>query len=267
MKQLTILALSTLLAVPAPALAQAARNLTKSTPKRVLIVVSNPVLNKEFNLKAGFWASELTHAYYEFTEHGVGVTVASPQGGKVEFDAPSDPRDPSGYSAEDLISMGFAHTPKLMALLDNTPSLENITSADYDAIDVAGGEGPMNTFATATRLHELLREFYETEKPTAAICHGTYALLFTKLSSGELLVKGKTMTGFANSEEDLLDQFVGGKRFHADRIEDRARALGANFISAGTYKPFAVRDGRLITGQQQYSGRQTAALVLEALGL
>jgi putative intracellular protease/amidase len=50
------------------------------------------------------------------------------------------------------------------------------------------------------------------------------------------------------------------------RIEDEARKLGANFVSAGAWREFAVRDGRLITGQQQYSGRATARLVIETLG-
>ena len=50
------------------------------------------------------------------------------------------------------------------------------------------------------------------------------------------------------------------------RIEDAAKERGANYIQAGRFKHFAVRDGRLITGQQQYSGAEVARLVIEALG-
>ena len=50
------------------------------------------------------------------------------------------------------------------------------------------------------------------------------------------------------------------------RIEDEANKRGANFIQAGRFKGFAVRDGNLITGQQQFSGRKTAELVITALG-
>jgi putative intracellular protease/amidase len=32
------------------------------------------------------------------------------------------------------------------------------------------------------------------------------------------------------------------------------------------FKPFALRDGNLITGQQQYSGAAAAELVIETLG-
>lgn len=241
-------------------------NTTGTTPKRILLVVANPSTSTTVGGPVGFWASELTHAYLAFTEVGYDITIASPEGGPVQFDAWSDPRDESGYSADDLISMGFIHTPSLMALLDDTPSLDDLHPDDFDAIVVAGGQSPMFTFPTATRLHDLLAAFYEAEKPTAALCHGTCALLHVTLSDGSRLIEGKTMTGFANVEEDFADEYVG-QPVMPFRIEDEAKALGANFITGGLFKPFAVRDGHLITGQQQYSGRTTADLVIEALGV
>lgn len=241
-------------------------NTLRSQPKRILLVVANPSVSTTVGGPVGFWASELTHAYYEFTEVGYAVQIASPKGGKVEFDALSDPRDPSGYSAHDLISLGFMHSPDRMALLADTPSLASVKVDDYDAIVVAGGQSPMFTFPSESRLQQLLGEFYEAEKVTAALCHGTAALLDVKLSNGSLLIAGKTMTGFANVEEDFADQIVGQKLMPF-RIEDEAKKRGANFITGGLFKAFAVRDGRLITGQQQYSGRATAQKVIEALGV
>ena len=241
-------------------------NITQSAKKRVLMVVANPSVATTTGWPVGFWASELTHAWLEFIEAGYEVDIASPNGGKVELDALSDPRDASGYSAHDLISLGFIHTPNLMALLDATKNLDEVNSRDYDAIVVAGGQSPMFTFPSQTRLHNLMAEFYESEKVTAALCHGTCALLYVKLSDGKPLIAGKTMTGFANSEEDFADSLVGQKLMPF-RIEDEAKKLGANFISGGMFKEFAVRDGRLITGQQQYSGAATAKLVIQALGI
>ena len=101
---------------------------------------------------------------------------------------------------------------------------------------------------------------------TALVCHATCLLLDTKLASGDLLVKGKTWTGFANSEEQLADNFVG-KRIQPFWIEDEARKIpGTNFVVDQMFREFAVRDGRLVTGQQQYSGAAAARLVIEALG-
>lgn len=244
----------------------AALNTTQTQPKRILMVIANPAQSTTVGGPVGFWASELTHAWYEFTEAGYTVAIASPQGGPCQLDAFSDPRDASGYSAHDLISLGFIHSPPLWAQVENTLSLEQVSVADYDAIVVAGGQSPMFTFPAATRLHQLLAAFYEAEKPTAALCHGTCALLYVKLPNGEALITGKTMTGFANVEEDFADGYVGQKVMPF-RIEDEAKQLGANFITGGLFKAFAVRDGRLITGQQQYSGRKTAELVIEALGI
>jgi putative intracellular protease/amidase len=247
-------------------------NTTKSRPKRILIVIANPSTSTTLGGPVGFWASELTHAFYEFVEHGYEVAIASPKGGKCELDAFSDPRDPSGYSAHDLISMGFIHTPKLWSQVENTPSLNDMKANDFDAIYVAGGQSPMFTFRSEARLHRLLQEFYESEKPTVVVCHGTAALLDVILSDGTPLIRGKTMTGFANSEEDFADDYVSkllGKavRVMPFRIEDEAKKLGANFITGGLFKPFAVRDDRLITGQQQYSGAAAARLIVEALGV
>ena len=36
---------------------------------------------------------------------------------------------------------------------------------------------------------------------------------------------------------------------------------------SSTCKAFAVRDGRLVTGQQQYSGRKVAEMIIEMLGV
>lgn len=46
---------------------------------------------------------------------------------------------------------------------------------------------------------------------------------------------------------------------------EAARITGTSFLCRGANEPFAVRDGRLITGQQQYSSAITAELVVEAL--
>ena len=238
---------------------------TRTTPKKVLMVVANPAVSTTLGWPVGFWGSELTHSYHSFTEVGYEVTVASPEGGRCELDAYSDPRDESGYSAEDLITMGFLNTPALAALLEDTPRLADLDLEAFDALVVCGGQAPMFGFRENTDLQAAIRAFYEAEKPTAALCHGVSALIDLRLSDGSPLIEGKTITGFANVEEDFADQVVG-KQVMPWRIEDAARERGANYVQGGLWKPFAVRDGRLITGQQQYSGGKVAELVIEALG-
>jgi putative intracellular protease/amidase len=244
-----------------------------SKPKRVAIVIANPTTSSTTGWPVGFWWSELTHPYYAFHEAGYEVEVFSPAGGKCEADGMSDPRDASGYSASDLISMGFINTPSLAALVEKTKPVSEINVARFDAIIVAGGQAPMFSFEKATDLHKKFVEFYEAGKIACALCHGVALLRYAKLSNGELLAKGKTVTGFANVEEDFADNAVWGmgalpkdKHLMPWRIEDELKKLGANFVQAGMWRGFAVRDGNLITGQQNFSGTETANLVIETLG-
>ena len=235
-------------------------------PKRVLIVASNPSVSEQTGLPIGFWWMEVTHTYWEFTEAGYQVVIASPQGGSLQADSWSDPRDDNRLAAEDLISLGFINSPDHMALLEKTPALSDLDMGEFDALLLAGGSGPMYTFVSDPDVHATVRDFYEAGKATVIICHAASVLLRATLSSGGLLVKGKTWTGFANSEEDYADSFAGMK-VQPFRIEDEARKLtDTNFIVEGRFKAHAVRDGNLITGQQQYSGWAAARLAIEALG-
>ena len=241
--------------------------------KRVAIVISNPAVSTTTGWPVGFWWSELTHPYFRFTEGGYEVEVFSPKGGKCEPDAMSDPRDPSGYSSSDLISMGFIATPKLAASVENTKKASEIDVNRFDGIVVAGGQGPMFTYEGATDLHKKFVEFYEAGKVACALCHGVAILRYAKLSSGEHLAKGKTVTGFANVEEDFADNAVWSmnllsrdKHVMPWRIEDEMRKIGANYVQAGLWRGFAIRDGNLVTGQQNFSGSETADMVVKALG-
>ena len=241
--------------------------------KRVAIVLANPAVSTTTGWPVGFWWSELSHPYFFLTEKGYAVDFFSPRGGKCEADAMSDPRDPSGYSASDIVSLGFLSTPKLAALIENTGKVAAIDVGAYDAIVVAGGQSPMFTFEKATDLHRKFVAFYEAGKVACALCHGTAVLRYARLSNGEYLVKGKTVTGFANVEEDYADNAVWemkllsrDKHVMPWRIEDELKKLGANYMQAGLWRGFAVRDGNLVTGQQNFSPLETADARVRALG-
>jgi putative intracellular protease/amidase len=242
-------------------------------PRRVAMVIANPAVSTTTGWPVGFWWSELTHPYFAFTEKGYVVEIFSPDGGRCEADAMSDPRDPSGYSSTDLISMGFIATPSLVARVERTRPVSELDPADFDAIVVAGGQAPMFTFERATALHRVFVAFHEAGKVAAALCHGVAILRYATLPNGDPLAKGRTVTGFANVEEDFADRAVwdlGALPRDAHvmpwRIEDELRRLGANYIQAGLWRGFAVRDGNLVTGQQNFSGAETAETIIRALG-
>lgn len=234
--------------------------------KRILIIAANPATSPTTGWPVGFWWAELTHPYWVFTEAGYEVAIASPLGGDLVADGYSDPEDASGYSADDILSLGFKKSPRHAALLAGTPALASLDPTAYDALFIAGGQSPMVTMIDDGALHAFVARAYEAGKVVAVVCHGTCILLRTRLSDGTLLVAGKTWTGFADSEKDFADSFVG-HRIQPFRIEEEAKKLtGTNFIVQSRFKPFAVRDGNLITGQQQFSGAAAAELVVATLG-
>jgi putative intracellular protease/amidase len=160
--------------------------------------------------------------------------------------------------------MEYLKREEFVALFEKTARVSDLRATDFDAIVVVGGQSPMFTFKDAVGLQALFMYFFRSGKPSAALCHGTSLLLYLKNPDGTPFVKGRKMTGFANSEEDYADKAVGQKVMPF-RIEDEARTLGAHFTTKPAFQPYAVRDGNLITGQQQHSGGEVAKLVISVL--
>jgi putative intracellular protease/amidase len=232
---------------------------------KILLIASNPSISKQTGWPIGVWAAEIFHPYWEFTLAGYSVDIASPDGGEIKIDGFSNPEDESKYAAWDVLSLGYLKDPSKAALLKNTIKLSAINPNDYKALLVCGGQGPMYTFIDNTELQKFFVDFYLTGKPSGAICHGTCILLKCKLPNGKYLVEGKKWTGFANSEENYADAYVG-KKIQPFRIEDEAAKMPNNkFTTAPMFEAFAIHDGNLITGQQQNSGSEAAKLIISRL--
>lgn len=238
----------------------------QKTKGKILMLGANPSVSKTTGWPIGLWAAELTHPYWEFINAGYEVEIASPEGGKLSFDSYSDPEDSSGYSAKDLISLGWKHSKSHMNMLENSKKLSDLDTSNYKALFLVGGQSPMYTFRGNKKVIDFVVNFYQTGKPTALVCHSTSVLLDAKLPNGKFLVEGKKWTGFANSEEQFADSFVG-KKIQPFWIEEEAKKIkNTNFIVKDAFTPFAIKDGNLITGQQQNSGSEAAKLVIEQLG-
>jgi putative intracellular protease/amidase len=236
-----------------------------SKTKRILMVVSNPAHNLQ-GWPAGFWGCELTHPYLEFTDAGYEVDIVSPKGGKLELDRASDPRNAEGYETNDIVTMGFLNIPAFVGQIENSRKLSDVDVADYDAVMICGGQASILTFRDDLDLQEAIRTAFESGTVVAALCYGVAALLDIKLSGGEYLLAGKTVTGFSNPEEDAIDARLNVK-VNPFRVQDAATQRGARFVAGGIFEPFANRDGALITGQQKFSSRLTAQLVVKTLTL
>lgn len=235
------------------------------TKGKILMVASSPATSKQTGWPIGFWAAELTHPLRVFQEAGYEVELVSTEGGKLMMDGYSNPTDASGYSVHDVISLGYMQQKWFNEMLENTKKLTEVKANDYVGIFLVGGQGPMYTFKGNHDLEKLFAAFYESGKPSAAVCHSTTLLLEAKKSNGELLVKGKTWTGFADAEEEFADKAVGMK-IQPYRIEEEAKKIaGTIFKVAVPFSSYAIQDGNLITGQQQNSGAAAAELMIKSL--
>lgn len=223
--------------------------------KKVLMVVTS-FGAVENGTKTGIWLEEFTTPYYLLTANGIEVTVVSPLGGK----APIDPKSIIGDYATASVKK-FLSDPAAQQVLSKTLILKDIKARDYDAIFYPGGHGPMWDLPENNSSISLIESFYRDGKPIALVCHAPAALKNVKEKNGEYLIKGKTVSGFTNSEEKA-GQSTDMVPFS---LEDMLKDRGAKYESGNDWEPFAVQDGLLITGQNPASAKLVAEKTITLL--
>jgi putative intracellular protease/amidase len=223
---------------------------------RVLIVITSHGQLGDTGEKTGFWLEELAAPYYVFIDGGAQVTLASIQGGQPPLDPKSNAPD-----SQTEATKRFTADEQAMAQLQNTVAIADVSADNYDAIFLPGGHGTMWDFPKNVVLTQLLETFDRQQKVLAAVCHAPAALVPVKQSSGESIVKGRTITGFTNSEEKAvqLDAVV------PFLLETRLSELGGQFQAVADFAPHVEQDGNLITGQNPASSGPAAEQVLKAL--
>lgn len=226
--------------------------------RRILTVVTNvDRYDADPSHPTGLWLSELTHAYDIFEARGFEQTIVSPAGGR----SPLEPRSLK-FPNYDRSAKAWHDDPARMALLESTASPEQLDSADYDAIYFTGGHAVMFDFPGSEGLQRITREIFESGGVVGAVCHGYCGLLDTRLSDGSYLVAGRNLTGFSWREEVL----AGVDKLVPYDVEERMKARGARYSKA--LLPFvsnSVVDGRLVTGQNPASAKETATRVAALL--
>jgi len=224
---------------------------------KILIVVTNINVYENGKLETGLWLSELTHLYHEAITNGYEVTIASPNGGNV----PIDPESLKHFTL-DKISKQYWNEPSFRELLKNSKSLVEVSEQQFDCVYLAGGHGTMYDFPNDSTLQNIVREHYETGKIVSAVCHGVGGLLNVKLSNDEYLIKDKTITGFNWFEESLAKR----KKEVPFNLEAELKKRTSNYKKA--FIPMTskvVVDGNLITGQNPFSSKEIAKVVIQEL--
>ncbi|WP_041537170.1 type 1 glutamine amidotransferase domain-containing protein [Pseudopedobacter saltans] len=224
---------------------------------KILIIVTNTGKYASGKLETGLWLSELTHIYHAAKEEGYEITIASPNGGNVHVDPESLKR-----FTLDKISKEYWNDPFFRGLLKHSRNLERVSTQEFDLVYLAGGHGTMYDFPGDSVMQNLIQNQYESGKIVAAICHGVGGLLNVRLSGGEYLIKNKVLTGFNWFEESL----AGRKKEVPFNLEAALKNRGAKYKKAMipmTSK--VVVDGNLITGQNPFSSKKMAKVVMSEL--
>ena len=244
---------------------RARRDADHTSKGRVLAVVTSHDVLGATGYPTGYWISELSHPYLALTRAGYTVEVASPKGGPAPLDGWSDPDSDSAQSPGDFVSTGFLHNPETRALVDRTARLADVDAADYAAVFFVGGYGGAYDLADDPDVQRVARGVWEAGGVVGSICHGAPALVNVTLSDGSHLVGGRHLTGFSKAEDEEVETTVGTPFLEGSYTEDHLRAQGARYESGGLFQPFAVTDGRLVTGQQQFSGEVFGEHLVAAL--
>lgn len=205
--------------------------------------------------ETGFWEAEFADPYYVFTDHGAEVTLASPKGGRPPIDPSSTQED-----AQTEGSKRFRRDEDLQQKLAHTKKLQEIDASDYDAVFYPGGHGPLWDLANDLNSIALIETFNSQMKPMAFVCHAPGVLANVE-DHKTPLVRGKNVTGFANSEE----QAVGLSDVVPFLVEDKLNQLGANYSKGEDWAVHVMKDGRLITGQNPASSEKAARELMNAL--
>jgi len=209
----------------------------------------------------GFWAEEFTRPHKTFSDAGLKVSIATPQGRTPVVDPLSLALPFNGNDAA-AVQSHKAYIASMKSKLESSGALGSIDPADFDVLFIVGGHGPMQDLAVDPDIGGLIAAFLGNEnKILASICHGQASFLSAHDGNGQWLFRGRTITAFSNQEETMAS-FAGNAPW---LLEDRLRLAGANYVAKPAWTPHVVTDGNLVTGQQSTSAQVTADAVMNLL--
>ena len=226
-------------------------------PLRILIVVTSHAALGDTGKPTGVWLEELAVPYMRFVDARADVTITSIMGGKI----PLDPRSTPPTGPEAVVVERFLADPTAVRALAKSIPLESVDATRFDALFLPGGHGTMFDFPVSLALASAVSRAWTAGRVVAAVCHGPAGLIGAVDSDGKPVVAGRRVSAFTNAEEDA----VGLTKAVPFLLQSKLESLGAKVETGPKFEPFAIADGRLVTGQNPASARLTADLTLQAI--
>lgn len=219
--------------------------------KALIITTSHDRLG-ENGPKTGVFGSEMTAPYYEFSDAGMKVDLASIKGGPI-------PIDPMSFRwfVKSKYENRYLKDSELQRKVNDSLQIDNIDFTNYDVIYLAGGWGAAYDLGTSEVLGQKITEAFRAGKIIGGVCHGPLGLLLAKDENGAPLVQGRCLTAVTDKQVKEL-----GITMTPQHPERELRAAGAQFESQRAFRDIfanhSVVDGRLVTGQNQNAGAGVA---------
>ncbi|KAL2110369.1 hypothetical protein VUR80DRAFT_1253 [Thermomyces stellatus] len=218
-------------------------------PKKILIILSDA---HSFPMKktsgsdagqtvdhpSGFFLHELIKPLEKLLEAGHEVTFASPKG----QEPAADP------SSESLLAFAgnFYERRRQNELIERMKrengfgrprpfaSISDEELRQFAGVFIPGGHAPLADLGADKELGRILRYFHEENKPTAAICHGPFALLSTRQAGdGSFAYKDYNITSWSDAEEGLMEKALAGE---IEKVESELRGAGAVMVEGAHEK-------------------------------
>ena len=226
------------------------------TDKKALILLTSHTELGTTGRKTGFYYDEMAAPYWALIDAGFDVDIVSVKGGE----APADPKTIVKPNQRPPMVARFMEDGEAMEKLRTTSKAEDIDGKSYQCVFLPGGHGTMWDFDTDT-IGKIVSDAWAAGAVVGAVCHGPSGLLRAKRPNGEPLVKDLKVNSFTDAETVQIE-LVGIEPF---LLESRLRELGAKFECSANFTSHAVRDGRLVTGQNPQSTAAISKLLIEAI--
>ena len=224
--------------------------------KRILMVMTSHDIMGDSGKKTGIWLEEFASPYYAFVDAGYTITLASPMGGEVPIDPMSLEKDALTDDTE-----RFSEDKNAASALASTIPLKDVKADEFDGVFYPGGHGPLWDLSDNADSKSLIEAMLHTGKPVAAVCHAPIVLKNVKDTNGDSYIKGRSVTGFTNSEEDA----VGLTDVVPYLVEEELVKNGGEFTKKDDFQPYVVESGHLITGQNPPSSKPAAEAMIKKL--
>lgn len=231
-------------------------------PKALLAITSYNGKFYDDGTKTGVFVVEALHPYEVLVKNGFEVDFVSHTG---SFGWDEHSLAPDFLSAEEKAIIEDPNSP-FMKGMNLAKKPEDVNAADYDIFFASAGHGSCFDYPKSDGLHKLVAEIYANNKVVGAVCHAPVIFDGLKDVNGNLLIKGKKITGFTDEGEEILGLVKIMERDNVKTVQKVAEDNGATYVQPeGPWGSFAVVDGRLITGVNPASAVETTEKCIETL--